>query len=178
MIVEPGVVVGKSPLPEGFIPFEADRPIVLESILDAVELPTPVTLIEPCIAADCGVASEGWSEPEGRGVIGWQTLISAGMTPTAGLTAGIATLEPGGFLAPHRHAPDEIYFVVEGEAVATIDGIDRPIIKGDCAFIPGMAEHGLRNVSALPMRFLYVFPVDGFDDVTYLFSNPRLDGTA
>ena len=178
MIVEPGVVGVGETFPEALIGLTEGARIDLPPLFDAVRLPPDGKTVEPCIAADCGVASEGWSEPGGRGVIGWQTLISAGMTPTAGLTAGIATLDPGGFLAPHRHAPDEIYFVVEGEAVATIDGIDRPIVKGDCAFIPGMAEHGLRNVSAMPMRFLYVFPVDGFDDVTYLFSDPGLDGTA
>ena len=128
------------------------------------------TATEACVVADSGDCPEGWNEPEGRGVIGWQTLISAGLTPTAGLTAGIATLEPEGFLAPHRHAPDEIYFVLEGQVRVTIDGVDREIVQGDCLFIPGMAEHGSRNVSAARARVLYVFPVDGFGDVTYLFS--------
>ena len=124
---------------------------------------------EPFIVIDRGAADDGWNEPEGRGVIGWQTLISAGLTPSAGLTAGIATLEPGGFLAPHRHAPDEIYFVLEGKALVTIDGVEREIAQGDCLFIPGMAEHGSRNVSDTRARVLYVFPVDRFEDVTYLF---------
>ncbi|BDA85518.1 hypothetical protein Sa4125_30600 [Aureimonas sp. SA4125] len=137
-----------------------------------------IARIEPCVVADSGACPEGWNEPDGRGVIGWQTLISAGLTPSAGLTGGIATLEPGGFLAPHRHAPVEIYFVLEGKMRVTIDGSDRDIAQGDCLFIPGMAEHGARNVADARARFLYVFPVDGFGDVTYLFSASRLDGTA
>jgi quercetin dioxygenase-like cupin family protein len=137
-----------------------------------------ITGVEPCVVADSGTCPEGWNEPEGRGVIGWQTLISAGLTPSKGLTAGIATLEPGGFLAPHRHAPDEIYFVLEGRALVTIDGMEREIAQGDCLFIPGMAEHGSRNVSGARVRVLYVFPVDRFEDVTYLFSDSKGDGVA
>lgn len=122
---------------------------------------------------DLGFAPDGWNEPEGRGVVGWQTMISGDKTPTDALTSGLATLEPGGFLALHRHEPAELYFIHEGCGIVTIDGIDHTVKPGDCVYIPSMAEHGCRQSGEGPMRFFYVFPRDAFSDVTYLFSGVR-----
>lgn len=126
--------------------------------------------VGPFIARDLRAPNEGWDEPDGRGVVGWQTLLSGDTTPTDGLTAGIAQLEPGGHLALHRHDPAELYFLLEGEAVVTIDGAEFPVAAGACVFIPGDAEHGIRNESASLVRFLYVFPSDSFAEVAYRFS--------
>ncbi|KQT50857.1 cupin [Aureimonas sp. Leaf454] len=126
--------------------------------------------IEPVIVRDLGIASDGWSEPEGRGVVGWQTLLSGDLTPTDGLTAGIAHLQPGGHLALHRHEPAELYFLLEGEAVVSVNGAESRVSTGACVFIPGNAEHGIRNEGGAPVRFLYVFPTDSFAEIVYRFS--------
>ena len=112
---------------------------------------------------------DGWNEPDGRGVARWKTLFSGDVTQTAGLTSGIVFLEPGGFLAPHRHPPAEVYHVLDGELTVTIDGTEYRARAGDTLHIPAMAEHGCRNLSGAPLRFLYVFPTDSFADVTYIF---------
>ncbi len=125
----------------------------------------------PFVAFDSRVPSEGWTEPHGRGIIGWQTLVSGDQTPSDGLTAGIATVEPGGFLALHRHAPAELYFVTEGVAVVTLAGVDHVVGAGGTVFIPSMCEHGMRNDGYEPCRFYYVFPTRSFGDVDYLFSD-------
>jgi mannose-6-phosphate isomerase-like protein (cupin superfamily) len=124
----------------------------------------------PFITHDAGVASDGWAEPDGRGVVGWQTLISADKTPSEALTAGIAIFEPGGHLALHRHAPAELYFVLEGIGIVSLEGVDHPVRPGDCVYIPPMAEHGCRNPGPGRLRFLYIFPTSSFAEVTYLFS--------
>jgi hypothetical protein len=36
-------------------------------------------------------------------------------------------------------------------------------------FIPGMAEHGIRQTGAEVLRLFYAFPVDSFDSVEYQF---------
>ena len=125
---------------------------------------------EPFIVLDRGAPDDGWNEPEGRGLVGWQTLLSADTTPTDSLTAGIAVLEPGGHLALHRHDPAELYFLLEGEGIVTLEGVEHRIAKGACVFIPGNAEHGIRNEGAARLRFLYAFPTDGFSNVEYRFS--------
>ena len=80
-------------------------------------------------------------------------------------------LPPGGFISPHCHAPAEIYFVIEGEAVVVVEG-ETHVITGDGAiFIPGGAVHELRNAGETTLRIFYVFAVDGIADVRYMFAD-------
>jgi Mannose-6-phosphate isomerase len=130
---------------------------------------TPSAIVAP----DLGSSPEGWNEPDGRGVVGWQTMISGDTTPTDALTCGLATVAPGGFLALHRHEPAEIYLVHEGEGIVTIDGVEHRVKKGDCVYIPSMAEHGCRQAGEGAFRFFYVFSRDAFSDVIYLFSGAK-----
>jgi quercetin dioxygenase-like cupin family protein len=110
----------------------------------------------------------GWSDA--RGELTWRRLFGGDDLPTDTMTMGVATLEPGGFLALHRHAPAELYYILEGRGRVQLDGVERDVKAGDGVFIPGDAEHGIRNVAAEPLRFLYVFAVDRFDTIEYRFS--------
>ncbi len=113
--------------------------------------------------------ADGWDDP-GKGRVGWRTLFSGDVSPTEALTAGVAELEPGGWLGLHRHSPAEIYFVLEGSGTVSLDGVEHEVEGGAAVFIPGDAEHGIRNSGAAKLRFLYVFPTDSFSDVEYRFS--------
>ena len=126
--------------------------------------------IQPFVVSDKNITTDGWNEPDGRGVVSWETLIDADLTPSSGLTCGFAVVEAGGFLAQHRHSPAEFYHILEGQSVVTINGTAHDVTKGDTVFIPPMAEHGIRNTSAARMRFLFVFPTSTFAEVEYLFS--------
>ena len=113
---------------------------------------------------------EGWDDPA-RGAVAWYTLFSGDLTPTEGLTAGVAELPPGeGRLTLHRHSQAELYYILEGFGLLTVDGVETPVAAGAAVFIPGDAEHGLRNASDAPLRLLYVFPTDRFSDVVYRFA--------
>jgi quercetin dioxygenase-like cupin family protein len=112
---------------------------------------------------------DGWDDP-GKGRLNWRTLFSGNMTPTDSLTCGVAMLQPGEFLQPHRHAPAEIYFVLAGKGILHLDGKDRAVTVDDAVFIPGNAVHGIRNDGREMLRFLYVFPTDDFDSVAYDFA--------
>ena len=112
---------------------------------------------------------EGWDDPA-KGRVGWRTLFSAERTPTEALTAGVAELQAGGWLGLHRHSPPEIYYILEGTGVVTLEGEEHAVEAGAAVFIPGDAEHGIRNTGGTPLRFLYAFPVDAFGAVTYRFS--------
>ena len=35
-----------------------------------------------------------------------------------------------------------------------------------------IAEHGVRNTGTVPLRLLYVFAADAFDQIKYTFSDP------
>lgn len=111
---------------------------------------------------------DGWNDE--RGHLTWRTLFSAGTTPTDTLVTGVAELPAGGFLALHRHDQAETYYVLSGEGVVTLDGVEHPIRAGSNVFIPGGREHGARNTGAEVLRVFYVLAADDFADVEYVFS--------
>ena len=125
--------------------------------------------VHPLVLEEADAPLDGWDDPI-KGRIRWRTLFSKGGTPTDGVTCGVAELAPGGWLGLHRHAPPEIYFVLSGTGVVSLNGEDRPMKAGAAVFIPGMAEHGVRQTGKSLLRFFYGFPVDSFDGIEYLFS--------
>jgi mannose-6-phosphate isomerase-like protein (cupin superfamily) len=86
------------------------------------------------------------------------------------MTAGVAEIVPGsGGLQLHRHEQSEIYFILEGTGILTVDGRETEVTAGTAAFIPGNAEHGIRNASDANVKLFYVFPTGSFEDVVYRF---------
>jgi mannose-6-phosphate isomerase-like protein (cupin superfamily) len=87
---------------------------------------------------------------------------------------GVAELPPGisGDFRPHRHEQAEVYYVLSGEGIVTISGVEHPVRPGTAVFIPGGALHGAVNTGAHLLRLLYVFPAASFDEVRYEFPEP------
>lgn len=124
-------------------------------------MPQPFVIQEQ----DCPL--EGWSE-SGRGAVVWRTLISGDRAPSEALTLGVAEVAETD-LHLHRHAQPEAYYVLSGEGRLQIDGVDYRLSSGSTAFIPGGALHGACRVGASPLKLLYVFATDSFEDVQYEF---------
>ena len=125
--------------------------------------------VKPVFATASGRERERWDQP-GRGSVSWFTLLSGDITPTDTFSAGIAEFEPGGGdLTPHRHTHPEIYHILEGSGTVTIDGVATDVRAGTTVFIPGDAEHGVRNGGDTVLRLFYVFAADRFSDVVYRF---------
>lgn len=99
--------------------------------------------------------------------IRWRTLVSAGRTPSTGIAAGVLEVAPGSQLAPHRHEPQEVYYVTAGEGEVFLDGAWRPARAGDVAYFPGGHVHGARNRGQAEFRIVWVFPVDDYEAVVY-----------
>jgi quercetin dioxygenase-like cupin family protein len=123
---------------------------------------------EPFVVRVEDVPAEFWSDARGR--LSFHTLVSGERTPSEGLVAGVAIVEPGGELALHSHAPPEIYFALEGVAIVTIDGVEWALSAGAAAFIPGHARHAIRNPFDRAFKLFYVFPADRFDAIRYDFA--------
>jgi quercetin dioxygenase-like cupin family protein len=137
--------------------------------VDQVRQPDPTH--RPVIA-DTGAGDwEGWPTDQvaERGDVRWQTLISAGLTPTGSLTAGVARLSAEGRLRAHRHDQAEIYVILEGSGTVTIDGARSKVAAGTTVFIPGGAIHSIEATARGGLRFAYVLDADRFEDVTYVF---------
>ena len=124
---------------------------------------------EPFAVHEADAPPDGWDDPV-RGRLRWRTLFSKGATPSEGMTCGVAEFRPGEWLGLHRHAPPEIYYVFAGAGLMSLDGREIPVKAGSAVFIPGMAEHGIRQTGNETLRLFYAFPVNWFDDVEYLFS--------
>ena len=125
--------------------------------------------VAPFALDEADAAQDGWDDPV-RGRLRWRTLFSKGATPSEGMTCGVAEFQPGEWLGLHRHAPAEIYYVFAGAGLMSLEGREIPVKAGSAVFIPGMAEHGIRQTGNEILRLFYVFPVDSFDGVEYLFS--------
>src|SRR5579862_163818 len=88
---------------------------------------------------------DGWDDPV-RGRLRWRTLFSKGVTPSEGMTCGVAEFQPGEWLGLHRHAPSEIYYVFAGARLMSLGGREIRVKAGSAVFIPGMTEHGIRQM--------------------------------
>lgn len=66
-------------------------------------------------------------------------------------------LTPGASLATHADSAEEILYVLEGEAEATVADETARLRAGQLAVVPAMAPHGLRNVGDGPLRVLGFF---------------------
>ncbi len=124
--------------------------------------------VAPFALDEADLGQDGWDDPV-RGQLHWRTLFSKGATPTEGMTCGVAEFQPGAWLGLHRHAPPEIYYIFAGAGLMSLEGREIPVKAGSAVFIPGMAEHGIRQTGSEILRLFYVFPVDSFDGVEYLF---------
>ena len=61
------------------------------------------------------------------------------------LTTTLVEIKPGGKQGLHSHAPEQIYFILEGEGLMTVSDEQAFVNAGDCIFIPSETPHGLEN---------------------------------
>jgi mannose-6-phosphate isomerase-like protein (cupin superfamily) len=92
-------------------------------------------------------------------------------TASQDMSAGIASCPANtGYLAHHRHTQSEIYYIISGKGEVTVDGNVHAVTGGSTVFIPGDAEHGIKNTGEQELKWFYVFPTASFGDVEYNFS--------
>ncbi len=125
----------------------------------------------PTIAQAASLPWETWPDPAlaGCSPVRWKDLIGRERGASQALSLGVAEIPPGATLARHRHVAPEIYYVLSGTGSVEVDGQDYPATVGSAIFIPGGATHSFTNTGAIPIAFVYVFPVDTFADLVYTF---------
>ena len=66
-----------------------------------------------------------------------------------------AHVPPGAITEAHYHPQtEEIYYILEGSGVMSIDGEQRPVGPGDAIAIPPGATHQIANPHEASLRFL------------------------
>lgn len=58
--------------------------------------------------------------------------------------------------APHKHAEDEIFFVLEGTAEFYLDGETKTAGAYTSFYCPSNVEHGIRNVGDTELKYLVI----------------------
>jgi mannose-6-phosphate isomerase-like protein (cupin superfamily) len=70
------------------------------------------------------------------------------------LAITLVEMEPGGKQHVHSHKPEQMYYILEGSGVMTVDDERRPVGTGDCIYFPSFAKHGLENTGGTALRYL------------------------
>jgi putative monooxygenase len=73
------------------------------------------------------------------------------------LINGITAFEPGAKIGMHFHNCEESVLILEGEAVAEIDGTRHALKAGDTTWIPPNLPHRFLNESDKPMRIFWIY---------------------
>lgn len=69
----------------------------------------------------------------------------------------VVTLESGSSVGSHRHGgTEELYLVIEGSGLATLDGESFEVGPGDAFLVKDGHSHGLENTSSTLLSFVAV----------------------
>ncbi|TDD28340.1 cupin domain-containing protein [Kribbella turkmenica] len=79
------------------------------------------------------------------------------------ITTGQTVFAPGTGLPLHSHNVEESVLILEGEAIAEIDGEQFDLVAGDATWVPAGVPHRFLNRGSTPMRIYWVY---GGRDVT------------
>ena len=61
---------------------------------------------------------------------------------------------------PHRHAEDEIFFILEGNAEIYLNGEKMALHPYASFYCPPNSEHGIRNVGDVDLKYLVIKKID------------------
>lgn len=76
---------------------------------------------------------------------------------SSSLINGITAFDPGARIGVHFHNCEESVLILEGEAIAEIDGTRHALKAGDTTWIPAHVPHRFLNESAAPMRIFWTY---------------------
>ncbi|HWL57279.1 MAG TPA: cupin domain-containing protein [Paracoccus sp. (in: a-proteobacteria)] len=70
---------------------------------------------------------------------------------------GITAFDPGAAIGLHMHNCEESVMVIEGEAIAEIDGVRHHLNSNDTTWIPANVPHRFINATERPMRIFWTY---------------------
>jgi mannose-6-phosphate isomerase-like protein (cupin superfamily) len=79
------------------------------------------------------------------------------------ITTGQTVFAPGTGLPLHSHNVEESVLILDGDAIAEIDGQRFDLVPGDATWVPAGVPHRFLNRGSTPMRIYWVY---GGRDVT------------
>ena len=68
------------------------------------------------------------------------------------------TIEPGKGALPHAHPDvDQVCYLLEGRAVAEVDGVRHEMAPGDCCYFPAGKRHIFEVIGDVPAKLLVIY---------------------
>lgn len=83
-------------------------------------------------------------------------LVTRGCGSTSVIN-GITEFDPGAKIGMHFHNCEESVMILEGEAIAEIDGTRIPLKPGDTTWIPANLPHRFLNTGSGVMRIFWTY---------------------
>ena len=126
---------------------------------------------DPLVVHEAAEPWQEWPDPavRARSPIRWKLLVGGERLPSRGLLVGTAELPAGGRLIRHHHAPPEAYYILEGRGQVEVGGEVIEVGPGSAVYIPADATHAAFNTGTAPLRFVWIFPADRFDQIRYIW---------
>jgi mannose-6-phosphate isomerase-like protein (cupin superfamily) len=81
-------------------------------------------------------------------------LVSALTCGAKNLAITLVEMAPGGVQKVHNHEPEQMYYILEGSGIMTVDDEREQVKAGDCIHFPSFANHGLENTGGTILRYL------------------------
>ena len=106
-----------------------------------------------------------------------KVLIDQEAIPDAPLCLAEVRYPPGAKCPPHSHRESaEVYFVLEGELIATIDEHPHRVQSGQLAYIPSRTQHWAENQGIRDCLFVAIHapPVDDILEVKHGWQRTRV----
>jgi mannose-6-phosphate isomerase-like protein (cupin superfamily) len=116
------------------------------------------------ICADTSGLAVTHRQVGGEGVCRWKMLMNGMHLEGAWNCVEYVVIEPGGSVGEHVHLrTEEIYYILSGRAVVTMDGVELDAVPGDLVTTPIGSSHAIANRTAVDMAFFVVevFPGEG-----------------
>ena len=98
-----------------------------------------------------------WSEPRPDPLLRGQRLVTKEVG-AQNITSGISRFQPGARIPLHYHDIEEQVTIIEGRAVAIIDGQRVELDTYDTTYVPAGVKHHFMNESDAPMAIIYFYP--------------------
>ena len=77
------------------------------------------------------------------------------------LSAGLYVLDAGGDDLQQPHTEDEVYHVLEGQAVLEVDGQQRSVKSGSTVFVAAGIAHRFHSIAARLVVLVFFAPAEG-----------------
>lgn len=67
-----------------------------------------------------------------------------------------ATMKPGQTTRPHRLKTSEVYYILEGQGLMSIDGESQAVRPGQAIYIPPRSTQHIKNTGGSDLEFLCI----------------------